>query len=82
MREPFWARHGGDRLKRPWRRLHPGTLAEACQLREAPYGDIDPAAAGAAIALLTPDAPAGTALGATTLTPDGWGLLGATHRRP
>ncbi len=45
------------------------------RLRDAFYGDLDPAAADAAIALLTPDAPAGIALGATTLTADGWGSL-------
>jgi hypothetical protein len=39
------------------------------------YGDIDPAVADAAIALITPDAPAGVADGATTLTADGWGSV-------
>jgi pimeloyl-ACP methyl ester carboxylesterase len=45
------------------------------QLRDALYGDIDPAIADAAIALITPDAPAGIAGGATTLTADGWGSV-------
>ncbi|MFI5799956.1 alpha/beta fold hydrolase [Streptomyces sp. NPDC051677] len=49
------------------------------QLRDAFYGDVDPAAADAALALLTPDAPAGIALGATTLTRDGWGSVPRTY---
>jgi hypothetical protein len=42
-------------------------------LRDALYGDVPSAVAEAAIALLTPDAPARIALEATVLTPDGWG---------
>jgi pimeloyl-ACP methyl ester carboxylesterase len=49
------------------------------QLRDAFFGDIDPAAADAVIALLTPDAPAGIALGATGLTADGWGSVPRTY---
>jgi pimeloyl-ACP methyl ester carboxylesterase len=45
------------------------------QLRDAFFGDVDPAVADAAIALITPDAPAGIAGGATTLTADGWGSV-------
>jgi len=51
------------------------------RLREAFYGDIDPVRADAAIALLTPDAPAGIGRGATTLTPDGWGSVPRTYVR-
>jgi pimeloyl-ACP methyl ester carboxylesterase len=47
------------------------------RLREAFYGDVDPAVADAAIALLTPDAPAGIGGGATTLTAGGWGSVPA-----
>ena len=50
-------------------------------LRETFYGDVDPLTADAAIALLTPDAPVGIALGATTLTPDGWGSVPRTYVR-
>ncbi|MEV4220775.1 alpha/beta fold hydrolase [Nonomuraea sp. NPDC049725] len=49
------------------------------QLRETFYGDIDPEAADAAIALMTPDAPAGIALGTTTLTRQGWGSVPRTY---
>lgn len=45
------------------------------RLRDCFYGDVDPAVADAAIALLTPDAPAGIAVGATALTADGWGSV-------
>jgi pimeloyl-ACP methyl ester carboxylesterase len=45
------------------------------QLRDAFFGDIDPALADAAIALISPDAPAGIAGGATVLTADGWGSV-------
>jgi hypothetical protein len=47
--------------------------------RETLYGDVDPATAGAAIALLTPDAPVGIAAGATTLTADAWGAIPRTY---
>lgn len=49
------------------------------QLREAFFGDVDLAVADAALGLLTPDAPAGIALGATTLTCDGWGSVPRTY---
>ncbi|RBQ16081.1 alpha/beta hydrolase [Spongiactinospora rosea] len=49
------------------------------QLRRAFYGDLDPADADAALGLLTPDAPAGIALGSTTLTGDGWGSVPRTY---
>ncbi|WP_425247927.1 alpha/beta fold hydrolase [Streptomyces sp. NEAU-NA10] len=49
------------------------------QLRDAFFGDVDPAVADAALGLLTPDAPAGIALGATTLTRDGWGSVPRTY---
>ena len=42
-------------------------------LRDTLYGDVTSAVAEAAIALLTPDAPARIAQEATVLTPDGWG---------
>ena len=58
-----------------------GDPAYRQRLRAALYGDIDPAAADAAIALLTPDAPAGIALGATTLTQGGWGSVPRTYVR-
>jgi pimeloyl-ACP methyl ester carboxylesterase len=45
------------------------------RLRECFYADVDPAVADAAIALLTTDAPAGIAIGATELTVDGWGSV-------
>ena len=48
-------------------------------LRDALYGDVTPAVAEAAIALLTPDAPARIALEATVLTPDGWGSAPRTY---
>ena len=50
------------------------------RLRAAFYGDLDPALADAAIALLTPDAPAGISLGTTTLTARQLGLS-APHLR-
>jgi len=43
------------------------------------YGDVDPATADAAAALLTPDAPVGIAAGVTTLTADGWGSIPRTY---
>jgi pimeloyl-ACP methyl ester carboxylesterase len=49
------------------------------QLREAFFGDVDPPLADAALGLLTPDAPAGICLGATTLTVDGWGSVPRTY---
>ncbi|MFJ6659822.1 alpha/beta fold hydrolase [Streptomyces sp. NPDC091377] len=52
--------------------------AYRCQLRNAFFGDVAPAVADAALGLLTPDAPAGIALGATTLTRDGWGSVPRT----
>ena len=48
------------------------------RLREAFYGDVDRAVADAAIALLTPDAPAGISAGTTTLTAAGWGSVPRT----
>jgi pimeloyl-ACP methyl ester carboxylesterase len=45
------------------------------RLRQTFYGDVAREVGDAAIALLTPDAPAGIALGATTLTADGWGSV-------
>ena len=45
------------------------------QLRNAFYADVDPVVADAAIGLLTPDAPAGLAAGASELTADGWGSV-------
>lgn len=48
-------------------------------LRDAFYGDVDTAVADAAIGLLTPDAPAGIAAGATALTADGWGGVPRTY---
>jgi pimeloyl-ACP methyl ester carboxylesterase len=45
------------------------------RLRQTFYGDVAPEVGDAAIALLTPDAPAGIALGTTTLTADGWGSV-------
>lgn len=48
-------------------------------LREAFYGDVDHAVAEAAIALLTPDAPAGIGMGTTTLTASGWGSVPRTY---
>ncbi|MFE5923980.1 alpha/beta fold hydrolase [Streptomyces sp. NPDC056468] len=49
------------------------------QLRDAFFGDVEAPVADAAIALMTPDAPAGIALGATTLTRDGWGSVPRTY---
>jgi pimeloyl-ACP methyl ester carboxylesterase len=49
------------------------------QLRPAFYGDIDPTAADAATALLSPDAPAGITVATTTLTSDGWGSVPRTY---
>ncbi|HLQ57048.1 MAG TPA: alpha/beta fold hydrolase [Streptosporangiaceae bacterium] len=49
------------------------------RLREAFYGDLDPAVVDAAIALLTPDVPAGIGLGTTTLTAGGWGSVPRTY---
>ncbi|MFJ8111616.1 alpha/beta fold hydrolase [Streptomyces sp. NPDC096132] len=49
------------------------------QLRQAFFGDVDPAVADAALGLLSPDAPVGIALGATTLTRDGWGSIPRTY---
>jgi len=48
-------------------------------LREALYGDVDEATAGAAIALLGSDAPNLIAIGATSLTADGWGRVPRTY---
>jgi hypothetical protein len=49
------------------------------RLRETFYGDVEPAVADAAIALLTPDAPAGISVGTTTLTAAGWGSVPRTY---
>jgi pimeloyl-ACP methyl ester carboxylesterase len=49
------------------------------RLREAFYGDVDRAVADAAIALLTPDAPAGISAGTTMLTAAGWGSVPRTY---
>jgi len=49
------------------------------QLRSAFFGDVAPVVADAAIALLTPDAPAGIALGNTALTRSGWGSIPRTY---
>ncbi|MGP4110992.1 alpha/beta fold hydrolase [Streptomyces sp. 4N509B] len=49
------------------------------RLREAFYGDVDPALAEAATGLLTPDAPVGILTGATTLTGNGWGSVPRTY---
>jgi pimeloyl-ACP methyl ester carboxylesterase len=49
------------------------------QLREAFFGDLPVHVADAAIGLLTPDAPAGIAAGATTLTEDSWGSVPRTY---
>lgn len=51
------------------------------RLRDAFFGDVDPDVADAAIALLSPDAPAGIATGSTTLTADGWGSVPRTYVR-
>jgi pimeloyl-ACP methyl ester carboxylesterase len=62
-------------------RLDPGSADPAYRqrLRDCFYGDADPAVAAAAIALLTPDAPAGIAAGATKLTAAGWGSVPRTY---
>jgi pimeloyl-ACP methyl ester carboxylesterase len=44
-------------------------------LRDAFFGDVPTDVANAAIGLLAPDAPAGIAAGATTLTANGWGSV-------
>jgi pimeloyl-ACP methyl ester carboxylesterase len=49
------------------------------RLREAFYGDVEPALADAATGLLTPDGPLGIMLGTTTLTDDGWGAVPRTY---
>ncbi|WP_105971803.1 alpha/beta fold hydrolase [Streptomyces geranii] len=49
------------------------------QLRQAFFGDVDPAAADAALALLSPDAPVGIATGSTTLTAGAWGSIPRTY---
>lgn len=49
------------------------------RLREAFYGDVDPALADAALALLSPDGPAGLAAGQTVLTREGWGGVPRTY---
>lgn len=49
------------------------------QLRQAFFGDVDDAVADSAIALLSPDAPAGIAVGSTTLTAEGWGRVPRTY---
>jgi pimeloyl-ACP methyl ester carboxylesterase len=48
-------------------------------LRDAFFGDVGADVADAAIGLLTPDAPAGIAAGATTLTADRWGSVPRTY---
>jgi pimeloyl-ACP methyl ester carboxylesterase len=48
-------------------------------LRDAFFGDVGTDVADAAIGLLTPDASAGIAAGATTLTDDGWGSVPRTY---
>ena len=48
-------------------------------MRAAFYGDVDPATADAAIALLAPDAPSGISAGATTLTAGCWGSIPRTY---
>jgi hypothetical protein len=48
-------------------------------LRDAFFGDVPAGVADAAIGLLAPDAPAGIAAGATTLTADGWGSVPRTY---
>ena len=50
-------------------------------LREAFYGDVAQESADAAIALLTPDAPAGVLTATTTLTAQGWGSVARTYVR-
>jgi hypothetical protein len=58
---------------------HSPDLAYHQQLRDAFFGDLPVDVADAAIALITPDAPAGIAAGATTLTADGWGSVPRTY---
>ena len=53
--------------------------AHRAAVRETFYGDVDPATAEAAIALLTPDAPVGISAGVTALTADGWGSIPRTY---
>jgi hypothetical protein len=80
-----WQIHDAEENRvrpRPPRVAHPGTLADARQMPEAFYGDVDPATTDAAIALAYPDAPVGTAVGAITLIPDGLELPGVTHTAP
>ncbi|HXT89931.1 MAG TPA: alpha/beta fold hydrolase [Trebonia sp.] len=62
-------------------RLDPGCPDPAYhqQLREAFFGDLPTELADAAIGLIAPDAPAGIAAGATTLTADGWGSVPRTY---
>jgi pimeloyl-ACP methyl ester carboxylesterase len=48
-------------------------------LRDCFFGDVGSAVADAAIGLLAPDAPAGIAAGATTLTAAGWGSVPRTY---
>ena len=64
-------------------RLDPGSDDQAylAGLREAFYGDVDEDRALAAIRLLTPDAPAAIAGGATELSADGWGAIPRTYVR-
>jgi pimeloyl-ACP methyl ester carboxylesterase len=49
------------------------------QLRDAFYGDVDPAVADAALGLLTPDAPVRMMIDTTQLTRDGWGSIPRTY---
>ncbi|MEO3746606.1 alpha/beta fold hydrolase [Plantactinospora sp. B5E13] len=49
------------------------------QLRAAFYGDVAPVVADAALALLTPDAPASMMGDTTRLTRDGWGSVPRTY---
>lgn len=61
-------------------RLDVGEAGEyRAQLRGAFYGDVPEQTADAAIALLTPDAPAGIFAGTTDLTDDGWGAVPRTY---
>lgn len=48
-------------------------------VREIFYGDVDPAIADAAMALLSSDAPVGISSGVTALTADGWGSIPRTY---
>jgi pimeloyl-ACP methyl ester carboxylesterase len=56
-----------------------GDPAYRQHLRDAFYGDVDPATADAAIGLLTPDGPPLIQLDTTTLTKDGWGSVPRTY---